>query len=547
MNDPSKRIDVSKSSLLSLKAELLRKKEEASKSNTNQSLNTFVPKKLTKISKNDNKKESSVKETKDLTESEDSALLLKSKKMLEAKCKFYDRMVTSGGKLNSDENCLVMFNKKKQSSKYDERSSGDSSDDDRNNSYDAKNAGEEWVDYTDCFGRTRKCLRKDLDFYKKKDDVTAENIQPTDKFYVDKVGEEVLVEEEPPRIEETHIEDELTNETTLKLLKEQWEKREVENTEKDFVHYQDVLFDEARTHGVGYYEFSTDEVERAKQRKELDSIREATVLEQKKRMDQKLTRDKMIADRVKAARNRQRARLGLPPEEEEASDKKTTADDLYDKTQEEERKKKEEELKLEKQLENKIKDNERKRHVRPWDEGKSKNSENWTPFVDKEPMSQEQWNTKKRSERLNEFAPVYEPELTENEIRFVPEPKAPGTDEFKYYEEENKNLYFSSKKRVTKNTESYSNPIVNELSNSGESDDMDDDDDEERSGPKRAEIPPPPTFDYYGPTSSSFSKREKKPKPNLENSIEAGLKFLREQSDKGQFGTKQKWTTNTDY
>lgn len=541
MNDPSKRIDVSKSSLLSLKAELLRKKEEASKSSTNQSLNTFVPKKLTKISRNDNKKESSVKEKKDFTETEDSMLLLKSKKMLEAKGKFYDRMVSSGGKLNSDENCLVMFNQKKQTSKYVDDSS-DSSDDDRNNSYDAENDGDEWVDYTDCFGRTRKCLRKDLDFYKKKDDFTAENIQPTDKFYVDKVGEEVVVEE-PQRIVEENIVDE-SNETTLKLLKEQWEKREVENTGKDFVHYQDVLFDEARTHGVGYYEFSTDEVERAKQRKELDSIREATVLEQKKRMDQKQTRDKMIADRVKAARNRQRARLGLPPEEDD-SDKQMT-DDLYDKTQEEERKKKEEELKLEKQLDDKIKDNERKRHVRPWDEGKSKNLENWTPFVEKEPMSQEQWNTKKRSERLNEFAPVYESE-PENEFKFIPEPSAPGTDDFKYYEEENKNLFFSSKKRVTKNVESYSNPIVNELSNSGGDSDGVDDDDEERSGPKRAEIPPPPTFDYYGPTSSGFSKREKRPKPNIENSIEAGLKFLRNQSDKGQFGTKQKWTTNKDY
>lgn len=535
MNDPSKRIDVSKSSLLSLKAELLRKKEEASKSSTNQSLNNFVPKKLTKISKNDNKTISS-KENKEFTETEDSMLLLKSKKMLEAKGKFYDRMVNSGGKLNSDENCLVMFNQKKQNSKYIDDSS-DSSDDDRNNSYDAKNTGEEWVDYTDCFGRTRKCLRKDLDFYKKKDDSTAENIQPTDKFYVDKVGEEVEEERTSPKIDDV-IEDE-TNETTLKLLKEQWEQREVENTQKDFVHYQDVLFDEARTHGVGYYEFSTDEVERAKQRKELDSIREATVLEQKKRLDQKQTRDKMIADRVKAARNRQRARLGLPPEEEEPD--KQAIDDLYDKTQEEERQKKEEELKLEKQLDEKIKDNERKRHVRPWDEGKSTKSENWTPFVEKEPMSQEQWNTKKRAERPNEFAPVYESE-PENEIKFVPEPNAPGTDDFKYYEEENKNLFFSSKKRVTKNIESYSTPIVNELSSGDEIDD-----EEERSGPKRAEIPPPPTFDYYGPTSSGFSKREKRPKPNIENSIEAGLKFLRNQSDKGQFGTKQKWTTNKDY
>lgn len=34
------------------------------------------------------------------------------------------------------------------------------------------------VEYTDCLGRTRQCLKKDLEFFKKKDSQLAENIQP---------------------------------------------------------------------------------------------------------------------------------------------------------------------------------------------------------------------------------------------------------------------------------------------------------------------------------------------------------------------------------
>lgn len=49
-----------------------------------------------------------------MVELEDSAQLDRSKKVLLAKSKYYDRMMASGGALNSDENCLVMFNQKKQ-------------------------------------------------------------------------------------------------------------------------------------------------------------------------------------------------------------------------------------------------------------------------------------------------------------------------------------------------------------------------------------------------------------------------------------------------
>lgn len=47
--------------------------------------------------------------------------------------------------------------------------------------------------------------------------------------------------------------------------------------------------------------------------KALDEMRKKTLEEQKQREAQRLNREKIIAERVKAAKNRQRARLGLPP------------------------------------------------------------------------------------------------------------------------------------------------------------------------------------------------------------------------------------------
>lgn len=105
----------------------------------------------------------------------------------------------------------------------------------------------------------------------------------------------------------------LSKSSKIDEIRQNWEKQEAENVTKDYVHYQGVLFDEARTHGVGYYAFSTEDSERAKQQKELEDIRMKTLASQKERESQRMSREKIIEERVKAAKNRQRARLGLPP------------------------------------------------------------------------------------------------------------------------------------------------------------------------------------------------------------------------------------------
>jgi hypothetical protein len=93
--------------------------------------------------------------------------------------------------------------------------------------------------------------------------------------------------------------------------KNQWEKQEELNKERTSLHYQDILFDEARSHGVGFYEFSTDHAEREKQQEALEKIRKETIEKQQQRENLKKTRDEVIAHRVKAAKARVRGKLSI--------------------------------------------------------------------------------------------------------------------------------------------------------------------------------------------------------------------------------------------
>lgn len=116
MNDPTKRIDVEKSSLLSLKAELLRKQEEVSKNKKIVPAYVKTTNRKLKASVASSTSESSgVK----IIEHEDSNLIARSQKILEAKAKYYDQMMKNKGGVNSDDHSLVLFNKKSQIERND--------------------------------------------------------------------------------------------------------------------------------------------------------------------------------------------------------------------------------------------------------------------------------------------------------------------------------------------------------------------------------------------------------------------------------------------
>lgn len=247
------------------------------------------------------------------------------------------------------------------------------------------------------------------------------------------------------------------------------------------------------------------------------------------------------------------------------SDEPAVEEDLYDKTEELKRKEKEEEEKRLKQIDDEKREIERQQHVRPWDKGKSSSKRNfdaksdeddddeekeWKPRIPREPLTQAQWNEKQRDLRNKEFAPVPENSFTkksnscktEDMSRVAP----PSSYNFSKYdvsrnnislpneylpddddlpEEPNKSLYFTTKKTGPKR------PFNPPSTSIGFSYNVNDN--EERDlRPPGTEIPPPPTFDYYGPTISKQHKKTKSSPIDLEKSIEAGLQFLRKQSDK---------------
>lgn len=194
------------------------------------------------------------------------------------------------------------------------------------------------MEYVDCLGRTRTCLRKDLEYLKSKDSDLRSSIDVKDDETVD--TNETKVCDTPNKDEE--VNDGLTEKNELlssdmrrECLRQQWEKEEEVLMNKSNIHYQDVLFSgrfkyfcgksqvyffniilEARTHGVGYYGFSKDEEERAQQQEALRKLRDETQQQQKKAENLRALREKQLAARAKAARNRKRARMGLPPEED---------------------------------------------------------------------------------------------------------------------------------------------------------------------------------------------------------------------------------------
>jgi hypothetical protein len=506
--------EISKSSLLSLKAEILRKQQELGKA---KSENEIKIRNLKKNSPLDLKNKGiEQRQTQDLSEEEEN-LLKKSRETLEAKSKLYDKLSNGTAKLTEAQaeyyqRYLVRFDRKSrvpdlppEDSEDDVDRYPDSEEEISHSNYDPpKNPDEEWVEYVDCLGRTRTCLRKDLHYLKSKDK-DLEQIVDSKRRNRGKSRSRSPEPPPSPEPERKSPEPELSEENELlssdmrrEMLRRQWEKEEEELRNKSNIHYQDILFNEARTHGVGYYGFSKDEDVRAKQQEALKKLRQETTQQQKKSQELKAMREKQLAARVRAAQNRKRERMGLPPLEDEPE-----APPPPEQPQEKPKEVDEAEKKLEEK---------RKKHVRPWDMGKEGVKEHYE-------YSQKEWVDKKRKERPSEFAP---PSAYKREYRSTSK---------REIDESERSLHFTTK--TTKKDDKPKAkpvPIVNELS--------DDEGDTLLADYRVAsgvEVAPPPTYDYYGPSDTKRSKKEPQV-GNMSDSIEAGLKYLREQLEKKQTG-----------
>lgn len=124
----------------------------------------------------------------------------------------------------------------------------------------------------------------------------------------------------------------------------------------------------------------------------MSKIRDETLDAQQQRSDLKKSRDDIIANRVRLAKARVRARVGLPPEEEKPKE----AENLYDAS---DVTKEKEEAARKKAEEEKQKERQRQKHIRPWDKNKvsakrhsssseSEDEAEWKPQRERHVMTQ---------------------------------------------------------------------------------------------------------------------------------------------------------------
>lgn len=380
----TKKINVNFSSLVGLKAELLRKQAEINEARSKtKSINT--PPSLSKKKIKKTVTESAEGNAKRSRDSEDIIAHKKSKLMLEAKARLYERLKKS--KNNNDKFLVDFENKLDESEEF--------VDETINEEYPIE-PEENWVEYQDCFGRTRKCLREDLPHMQKKDELIKQEIM---KKHLCEDKEEENKEQYPIQEKEPEIE----------IMRRKWEEQTRKLADKVDIHYQDILFDEARTHGVGYYAFSQDEEERVKQQENLANLRKETERKQREMKEIKELKERMEQNRLKAARIRQRIRAGLPaePTEEELPQEKliNSADSINsDKDNQSAEKDKEKSNEKADDTSANVTESIRKEtdedKIRAFGELLGKNY--WHV------MSQEEWVDKCRKQRISEFGPVYD-------------------------------------------------------------------------------------------------------------------------------------------
>ncbi|XP_023945433.1 coiled-coil domain-containing protein 174 [Bicyclus anynana] len=549
MNDqPTKKILFNKSTLLSLKAELLKKQEEVleKKHLPKHNLELFKPahRSAESESKSENKTSTtSFKDKLKAVDVEEYEACRKAKQVLEKKAELYKHLEDGAGDSQLAGHFLVDFKSKKQ-----ETASRPEPEPEEEIQAPFEEDQGDWIEFTDFLGRTRKCLKSDLDYYKRRDEQLMKMVT-NESNYQDSSASDAQssqnTTEKPFLVQKTN--------DYLQLLREKWEKKEQELLGKDEdIHYQDLLFDEARIHGVGYFAFSTDETERRKQMDELLKRREETLKAQKLAEETRRKRDELIAARVAAARARQRIRAGLPPEDPEEKKKEFTTcllKFLTEKRDEADKKAKEEEKKAREEQE-KERQKLRDAYVREWDIGKEGNEDKPKKFRE---MTQEEYVEQQRAKRIDEFAPVKSSNSvnstnefdtqgrrlnsntdtvkvkTWSDVRRVEAPAPPVIGDIS--DASQKGLYFSTKKNEA--ILKYKNfvkaqepvPINNELSDDEVSGNTRPKPDKRKDGEEYVEIEPPATYDYYGP----IPKNRKLDKPfnsDLREAMAQGNKSL---------------------
>lgn len=159
---------------------------------------------------------------------------------------------------------------------------------------------EEWVDYVDSLGRSRRCMKKDLPDLLEMD----KNLQG--RLFVSPANEKTLLSEDMRK----------------ELQRQQWEEEEREALRRPMgpVHYEDIRENEARQLGVGYFAFARDKELRNKQMKTLEMLREQTTDQRTKRENIKEKRKAMLEARLAKLRQKKMKKSKEDGAEEENTD-----------------------------------------------------------------------------------------------------------------------------------------------------------------------------------------------------------------------------------
>ncbi|NXG60789.1 CC174 protein, partial [Hemiprocne comata] len=300
--------------LVDLKAELFRKQEEFKKEKLLKDAGIFTkPKTSNKKPSIWNKQNTGVanRAEKDVEQkAEEEHILDKSRKKLEEKAKLYEKMTKGDFPDEETEDLyLVDFTQKiidKQQEAQElyqseaarkslEKESDDEETQPETEIPPPEDPDEEWVDYVDFLGRSRRCMKKDLPSLLKMD----QELQG--KRCLD--GNTLLSED-----------------MRRELQRQQWEKEEEEALRKPMgpIHYEDIRENEARQLGVGYFAFSRDKELRNKQRATLDMLREQTLDQRTKREQLKEKRKAALDARLSKLRARKVKKLREAGLDEEA-------------------------------------------------------------------------------------------------------------------------------------------------------------------------------------------------------------------------------------
>ncbi|CAF4213062.1 unnamed protein product, partial [Adineta steineri] len=134
------------------------------------------------------------------------------------------------------------------------------------------------------------------------------------------------------KIPSNNTEDEINRVERLhrEQMRSKWESDMDALRNKTHVHYQDILFDEKREHGIGFYKFSTDDKQRAEQMATLNDLRTNTKNEQMKFSQEKEKRTVNMSDRLNKIRLRKAKEMGinLSGDNKDKSEIKTTQEIL---------------------------------------------------------------------------------------------------------------------------------------------------------------------------------------------------------------------------